>query len=163
MATVAGNTNQLGVITPKTTTLSAIGGRPGTITHGPGKNKPRVHLVSSKGKVPAGVYADAIAQRAKTERAKTLKNTRLPTKANAHPELASSTAVGYTKPTGQPNVRTEQLRNPAGVAKRPNPPHQNNPALAGRFTPQGIAHAKARDTANNAANANLKGAPSAVR
>lgn len=163
MATVAGNTNQLGVITPKTTTMRGLAGQAGKITHGPAHNKPRVHLVSAKGKVPAGVYAEAIAQRAKVENAKTLKNTRLPKAVDTHLELESHTTAGYKQPKGDPNVKTEQLKNPAGVAKRPNPPHQNNPALAGRFTPQGIAHAKARDTANNAANANLKDAPSAVR
>lgn len=38
--------------------------RPGAITHGPGKNKPgKNHLVSSKGKIPAEVYAHAVASR----------------------------------------------------------------------------------------------------
>lgn len=152
MATTAGNTNQLGVITPKTTTLSAIGGRPGTISHGPGKNKPRVHLVSSKGKIPAGVYAEAIAHKQKTKtKSPAAKATPMPTK-NAGNDARTD-----------PAVRVNQLKNPAGVAKRPAPPHQNNPALAGRFTPQGIAHAKVRDAVNNAANTNLKGAPSAVK
>jgi hypothetical protein len=38
---------------------------PGTVTRGPGKNRARVHLVSTGNKIPAGVYAEAIAARQK--------------------------------------------------------------------------------------------------
>lgn len=127
MADTIGNTNQMGVV--KTPGSTSMPGRPGNVSHGTGKNKPRIHLVSSKGKVPAEVYADVVAHRQgiKSQAAKAAK---MPTN-NPVPGALQS----------DPHVKAEQLKNPAGVAKRPNPPHQNNPALAGRFTPQGIAYA----------------------
>lgn len=134
--TIAGNTNQVGVIPIKTTGQP---GRPGKVTRGVGANKPRIHLVSSKGKVPAGVYAEAIALKQKNQAASAAS---MPTKNETH----SLTAAG---------VKTEQLTNPSGVATRPAPPHQNNPALAGRFTPSGIAHAKKTAAANDKTNPNM--------
>lgn len=54
----------------KTTSAASLGhAHPGKITKGPGKNKPRIHLVSSKGKIPAGVYAEAIALKQKNQAA----------------------------------------------------------------------------------------------
>lgn len=96
--------------------------RPGVVSRGPGSNKPRIHLVSSKGKIPAAVYAEAIALKQKNQAKNAAK---MPAKNETHSLTPS-------------NVKTEQLKNPPGVAKRPAPKHQNNPALAGRFTPQGL-------------------------
>ena len=53
-----GNANQSGVIAVKAGPMALK--HPGTITHGPGKNKPRIHLVSSKGKIPAEAVAAAL-------------------------------------------------------------------------------------------------------
>lgn len=134
--TIAGNTNQLGVVNPSTTSQP---GRPGAVSKGPGRNKPRIHLVSSKGKIPAGVYAEAIALKQKNKAVNPTVNT--------HPALASephSPGMKENPKGGNPKVALHQLKNPSGVAKRPAPKHQNNPALAGRFTPQGKAYANQR-------------------
>ncbi len=157
-ATSAGNANQLGVITPGKTqgTYENMGlDRPGKITHGPAKNKVRIHLVSSKGKVPAAVYAEAIAFKQKIAKTKTAQDNGT-ARSVAHVTqaqfsqphgVAPAKNMQQVKP-GEPtakgshaNVQSEQLKNPPGVAKRPNPSHQNNPALAGRFTPQAVAYA----------------------
>jgi hypothetical protein len=149
---LAGNTNQLGVI-PNIKTQSQPH-RPGTISHGPGKNKPRIHLVSSKGKLPAGVLAAAIAQRnkAKEELAKTLNKTRLPSnnlmQDGAHaPNGPSNTGpkidgMQGSKIGGPPNVYKDQLTNPPGVAKRPAPSHQ---VVDKRSVPQKLKDATYRN------------------
>lgn len=41
----------------------SMGQRPGRITRGVGSNRPRIHLVSTGMKVPANVYAEAVAAR----------------------------------------------------------------------------------------------------
>jgi hypothetical protein len=148
MADTIGNKNQLGVINPRSTNMLGPN-RPGAVTRGPGSNKPRIHLVSSKGKIPAEVYAQAVGarQRAQQERAKTLSKTRLPgnnlmadgahaPNGPSETETKTDGMVG-SKTGGNPQVYKHQLSNPSGVAKRTAPKHQNNPALAGRFTPQG--------------------------
>jgi hypothetical protein len=142
MTNIAGNANQLGVIPVPTTGMP---NRPGRVTRGVGKNKPRIHLVSSKGKIPAAVYAEAIAQKQKNQAANAAKmpsNNLLHDGAhapNGPSEMQTKTdgMVG-SKTGGNPNVYAHQLKNPSGVAKRPAPKHQNNPAFAGRFTPQGL-------------------------
>jgi hypothetical protein len=133
MANIAGNTNQLGVIPVSTTGQP---GRPGRVTKGVGKNRPRIHLVSSKGKIPADVYASAIALK---QAAKTRAAEKMPTSANKHPEMASKPTMDGMKGShtgGNPGVRMDAHNAPLphGVAKRKVPAHQNNPALAGRFT-----------------------------
>jgi hypothetical protein len=121
MAQNAGNTPNTDGFTPQKT--SSNPGRPGAITRGPGHNKPRVHLVSSRGKIPAEVVAHALAQR----------QAKVGTGGLGPDKLPNDTQGQTTA-----DVYEQQLKNPAGVAPRPKPPHQNNPALAGRFTPQGI-------------------------
>lgn len=80
-----------------TTSMSALGyGHPGKVTHGPGSNKPRIHLVSSKGKVPAGVYAEAIALRQKNQAANAAK---MP----AHKHAAKTNPNVGGSHTSQPN------------------------------------------------------------
>lgn len=138
MTNIAGNANNDGVINPKTRLMLGAS-RPGSTTRGPGKNKPRIHLVSSKGKVPAAVIAEAVALKQKNQ----AKNaTPMPSSANSHPEMASESDSGRMQMDkvsgGNPKVSENQLKNPAGVAPRPAPKHQNNPAYAGRFTPQGL-------------------------
>lgn len=65
-AALGGNVNQAGIASqPAGQSFK----HPGTVTRGPGANKPRIHLVSSKGKVPAAVYAEAIALRQKNQAA----------------------------------------------------------------------------------------------
>lgn len=177
----AGNTNTDGFTPQKTTSMaSRTGGTVGAITRGPGKNKPRVHLVSSKGKIPAEIVAHALAVKQTGQGAKqnamansdaTNKGnyTRMPTSnalpgPDGDPKLASygegkgNGMVG--SPNGGPvNLYKEQLRNPKGVAKRPNPKHQNNPALAGRFTPQGLRYAHrlgSQTGSNDQTNPNMK-------
>lgn len=71
----------------------------GKITHGPGSNKPRIHLVSSKGKIPAGVYAEAIALKQKNQ-AK-----------NATPMPATKHAAKT-----DPNLKGAHTSMPSGVA-----------------------------------------------
>lgn len=56
------------------TSMASLGHtHPGKVTKGPGNNKPRIHLVSSKGKIPAGVYAEAIALKQKNQAAQAAK------------------------------------------------------------------------------------------
>jgi hypothetical protein len=152
-AALAGNHNQLGIAAQP---VGPSFKHPGKVTRGPGANKPRIHLVSSKGKVPAGVIVDAIAFKQKNKVVN-------PT-VNKHPELASELGTADdgmvgNKKGGDPTVKEDQLKNPSGVAKRPAPPHQNNPALAGRFTPQGKAWAAKHNAMTNATSPVVRKAP----
>jgi hypothetical protein len=117
-----GNANQLGVIANKAG--SSLPRHPGTVTRGPGSNKPRIHLVSSKGKIPAEVVAQAFKMRQAS-----------PTGPKGHFHATGGHSDHrYTKrdpatkavnPTGahgsqtDPNLRGAHVSQPAGVKPYP--------------------------------------------
>lgn len=106
---IAGNTNQLGVIDPTSTLMLGAAGRPGRVTRGPGSNKPRIHLVSSKGKIPAAVYAEAIALKQKNQAANAAN---MP--AHHHAQKTSPN-VGGSHTTNPPGVKPYDVKPKTGL------------------------------------------------
>lgn len=92
-----GNVNTDGYVNQKA--RSGASQQPGKVTRGPGSNKPRIHLVSSKGKIPAEIVAHALAQR-----------------------QAAQNAASFVNPKGtngsqtDPNIRGGHTSMPKGVA-----------------------------------------------
>lgn len=85
-------------------TPGGLPGRPGAVSHGPGHNKVKMHLTASKGKMPAEVYAHAVAARQKLK-------PRMPAKVLKHGQLQK-----------KPNVVGAHGTQPAGVKGYDKPP-----------------------------------------
>jgi hypothetical protein len=98
----------MGISQNMTSTPGSQPGRPGKITRGPGSNKPNVrvkgHLVASKGKMSAEVYAQAVA------RMQAVGFKTPPTGENPHvKEAAMATAVGTYHENPHPVKQRKEL------------------------------------------------------
>lgn len=101
--------------------VTASKGGVGRITRGIGSNRPKIRLVSTGTKLPAGVMAAAIALK---------QNTAVNPKVRANMGMASETSAKYTQMKeavggGDPKVMAAKDVNPSGTKPHDHPPHFN--------------------------------------
>lgn len=117
-------TNPDGTKNTRPGTPGMLPSHPGVVSHGPAHNKVKMHLTASKGKIPAEMYAHAVAAR------QALKP-RLPAKVIKHGELQKKPAVYHAQVSNPPGVKPYDKK-PASPASKtlPNVPDKPGDSAA---------------------------------